>query len=233
MPPSPSLMPTANLVRSVLIYDPASPPSAPELTTRPSEGESKLVLGRLFERYLTDAAKCAPDVNSLEEARRRHQIVPRVLTGIEGSFTARGATEKLYVVLVGECGSAHADNFGTERIVVFRGDSLLANETIAGGSALERIVDLDGDGQRALVLTGGSTGQGYVMGLAWIAAFRQGKLVTVRDFGQVFESNCGTFDRDKSERYTVIRAEIGSRGAPPDFKMEKKRRACTADVDSR
>lgn len=170
------------------------------------------VLRAIFPRFHTDESQCR-DAGSLEASRLRGEIVPRVNAAVTGSFTAARAQETLYLVSVGECFASHAENFGTQRLVVFRDRAIVANAPAEGSEYLARVADFDGNGQDELVMTGGFTGQGITEGYASLKEFRGANLFTIADFGKGYEDTCGSFLSDVRVSYSVVYLERGQNGA--------------------
>lgn len=95
------------------------------------------------------------------------RIAPDMNGKMEGSFTGINRKETLYIVNVFGCDSSHAENYGTTRFIVTEplaatGEvKILANAEIQGAIAsVNRILDIDADGQNELVLTEGYSGMG-------------------------------------------------------------------------
>ena len=92
----------------------------------------RMVLSKVFRKYLTDENKCRNDFqpsgdNYLASARNAGQIVPSIGDVVPGSFTAPGQSETAYVIWVSECGATHADNYGSKRVAIFSGQKLVAD----------------------------------------------------------------------------------------------------------
>ena len=92
----------------------------------------RLVLSKVFRKYLTDENKCSQNFTPsgddyLASARNAGQIVPSVSDLVTGSFTAPGQTETAYLIFTGECGASHAENYGSKRIAIFAGQQLVAD----------------------------------------------------------------------------------------------------------
>src|SRR5688500_16655901 len=92
----------------------------------------RLVLSKVFRKYLTDENKCRQDFagggsDYLAAARKAGQIAPAISESATGSFTASGQVQTAYVSLTGECGATHADNFGSNRVPICSGQHLVAH----------------------------------------------------------------------------------------------------------
>src|SRR6476469_9033839 len=74
--------------------------TAPKITP----ATQKFVLSRVFRKYLTDDHKCNPNFDGngvadyLKAARNAGQIVPVIVDSVNGSFTASGQSQTLYVI---------------------------------------------------------------------------------------------------------------------------------------
>ena len=68
----------------------------------------KMVLSKVFRKYLSDSAKCNPQFeasgsdNYLAAARKAGQIAPSIIDSTTGSFTAAGQTQTAYLISVSE-----------------------------------------------------------------------------------------------------------------------------------
>lgn len=181
--------------------------------------EEARVLAALFPKRLSDASACSSDTSTLAEARAKGQIVPSVTGAVEGAFTAPRREQKLYLVSVGECGAGHSDSFGSAVLAVMEGDRLVARGVYAGGSSLERAIDVDGDGTLEILLGAGSTNQGYTRASAELVRITAKGTIRVHDFGVISENNCGTLDEKKSAWDTPLEFSR----APLTFRKAKKR----------
>ena len=101
----------------------------------------KMVLSKVFRKYLSDSAKCNPQFeangdNYLGAARKAGQIAPSIIDSTTGSFTAAGQTQTAYLISVSECGASHADNFGTDRVESSRANNSSPIWTSTSGAVL-------------------------------------------------------------------------------------------------
>ena len=121
----------------------------------------KMVLSKVFRKYLSDSAKCNPQFeasgsdNYLAAARKAGQIAPSIIDSTTGSFTAAGQTQTAYLISVSECGASHADNFGSDRVAIFAGQQLVADLDVDFRSSFARKTDLNVDGIDELLMTSG------------------------------------------------------------------------------
>lgn len=210
--------------KDVLLLDPDAPHDR-SIVEKVAKAEQESVLHRVFPKYLTDQAQCRGDSANLADARAHGDIVPAVQTKVTGSFTVPKAEQTLYVVFVGECGATHADNWGSQMLVVLEHDVVVARAPMEGGASLQRALDLDGDGRHELVLLTGFTNQGSTIESAKLIRVDRSTLETVKDFGQVAEDNCASGLGRPSRRVEMIRATIKP-GEPPLFRTEETKRPC-------
>lgn len=229
LPSSTAIVPTIasapppTVEREVLIYgDTAS--TDPKIETVPQAEQSR-ILRRVFPKYLTDAQKCSPNITSIDDSRRRGEMVPRVVSAASGSFTAAGVSQRLYVIFVGECGATHADNFGSGLVVTFQNDAIVARATISGSSAIQHLFDLDGDGRLELLITSGFMNYGAMTMSASLEQVGATSLTTLKDFGEVMASNCAGAFETKEEQVSTIRA-LTSPGHAPIFRVTTKKGSC-------
>jgi hypothetical protein len=170
----------------------------------------KTVLAKVFRKYLTDENQCNPQfdasgsTDSLQAARDAGQIVPSIVDMAEGSFTAAGRTETLYVISVSECNASHADNFGTKRAAIFSGQRLIADVDVDFRINIVRQPDLDGDGLNELLMTSGDMAQGTITEMAVLLEFRNRRLRVIEDFGTVTLDSCASGFPGSSAKASVI-----------------------------
>src|ERR1041385_9212243 len=130
----------------------AAQPKIPAATQR-------MVLSKLFRRYLADSNKCNSDLagtdssDYLAAARKAGQIVPSIVATTTGSFTAPGQSQTLYVISVSECNASHADMFGTKRVAIFSGQQLVADVDVDFKDSIEAKTDLNSDGIDELLMS--------------------------------------------------------------------------------
>jgi hypothetical protein len=218
----------------VVIYDPrqVSDPRGVTMLVGPKRLDavaSKRVLDGVFRgRYLTDSNQCKDTVGATLEAQRAAgDFAPSVFQVADGSFTERGKSQRLYLMNVGECGASHADNFGSMMLAVFQGDSLQASAIIDGGSSLEGVFDLDGDGRDEFLLAMGGTHQGTTAASATLVRFESGRLVDVRAFGEVLLDGCGSGDPEATSKFSLIYARERP-GQAAEFRVESRTEPCPA-----
>lgn len=210
----------------VLVYDASSGERDPRVSNRVPNTEASELIARLYPRHLSEQSQCpVGEGGSLERARARGDFVPSVMSAVDGSFTAAGREQRLYLIFVGECGAVHADNWGSNELVVTENGKVVDRVLTGGSSYIERVFDLDGDGRDELVFSNGFTGHGVTLSFASLVAIGAGSLRVIKDFGQVLEDECGSMLDTKHVEYSIVWATITARKAPL-FRIEKKRREC-------
>lgn len=221
---SPKLAPVEGKATEVVLY-PEPTGADPRISTTIDPAEATRVLKLVFSKFLSDSKGCVGETKTLKDARDRGLFVPRVTTVVTGSFTEPRSKQRLYTIFVGECGATHADNYGSELLVVVQGDAVIARAEVAGSEAVSRVVDLDGDGKDELLVTGGSTGQGVMVSTATLSRFEGQRLATVSAFGEVHSDNCGSVVQPKEQEVTTVTALAGV-GRAPTFRLTKRKGPC-------
>jgi len=215
----------------VILYDPDSKVLDPSVTNLVGPAaldpqESKRILDRVFKgRYLTDRKQCPNVASTLEADRKSGTFAPKVSQMARGSFTAPHASQTVYVILVGECSASHADNWGSETLVVMDGDTVVTRVPATGSTTISGLSDLDGDGRQELLMKFTYAGQGTWWDSATLARIDDSTLKIIKDFGQLSGGNCDGISATKGETASVVR---GSRGADGQvtYRVEKKIRPC-------
>jgi hypothetical protein len=175
----------------------------------------RMVLSKVFRKYLTDAHRCSSqfdagtDAEPLAAARKAGQIVPSIVDIETGSFTAAGQSQTLYLISVSECNASHADNFGTQRVAIFSGQQLVADVDADSKSDVVRKTDLDSDGIDELLMTSSYMGQGTLVEMATLASFQDGRRRVIEDFGTVVEDSCASgFPGSKTEASVLYISDV-------------------------
>jgi hypothetical protein len=157
--------------------------------------EADKLLVKLFpEGYRKSETDCE---TQLPDAR----IVPTVSGKLTGSFTGQYKRETLYVISVYGCDASHAEGYGTTRFVVVDPAvtsevKVLANAEEQGVDAgINRILDLDQNGQNEIVLTHGWVGQGYTIESAELVRVAGNSLARDPAF-KAFSDTLSTPDQD-------------------------------------
>ena len=202
----------------------SSPPKITAATQR-------MVLSKVFRRYLTDGDKCSHPVDAggddfLAAARRAGQIVPSINDVATGSFTAPGQTQTAYVIFVGECNASHAENFGSKRVAIFSGQQLVADVDVDFHSSIVRKTDLNSDGVDELLMTTGDMAQGTVVEMASLLEFRNGRVRVIEDFGTVVEDSCASGMSGSSSKASVLSITDIEPGKMPKLRMDNYVASC-------
>jgi hypothetical protein len=196
-----------------------------------SNATQRLVLSKMFRRYLTDQSRCNGDfardeTDYLAAARRSGQIVPLVAEMVTGSFTAPGQTETAYVVFVNECNASHADNYGTKRVAIFAGQQLVADVDADFKSSFVRKTDLNSDGVDELLMTAGDMNQGTVIEIASLVEFRNGRRRVIENLGTVIENTCASGSPGSSAKAVLISFSDIEPGKMPKLRIENYQSPC-------
>jgi hypothetical protein len=190
----------------------------------------KMVLSKVFRRYLTDANKCnfPADVSQdyLGAARKAGQMVPMIGDVETGSFTAPGQTQTLYVIDVGECNASHADNFGTKRVAIFSGQQLVADVDADFTQSVVKKTDLNSDGVDELLMITGDMAQGTLTEMATLVSFQNGRRKVIQDFGSVVLDSCASGFPDSQSEASVIYISDVVPGAMPKITQENYASSC-------
>jgi hypothetical protein len=173
------------------------------------------------------------------------KIVPTVSGKLTGSFTGQYRREALYVISVYGCDASHAEGYGTTRFIVTDVSSpdlkIVADAEEQGVDAgINRILDLDQNGQSEIVLTHGWVGQGYTIEgaelvrvsgntLARDPAFKafSDTLSTPNQESPFYSDSCGTGENNMTVSFANIfgsftngrltfKAQKGTMACPPE-----------------
>jgi hypothetical protein len=198
---------------------------------RISPATQRMVLSKVFRRYLTDENKCRSDFQPsgddyLASARKAGQIVPMISDMVTGSFTAPGQTQTAYVIFTGECGASHADSYGSKRVAIFSGQQLVADVDADFKSGIVRKTDLDGDGLDELLLTAGGMGQGTLIEIAALVEFKNGRMRVVEDFGTVVYDSCASGFPGSSSKASVLSMSGFEAGKMPKVQIDNYVSSC-------
>jgi hypothetical protein len=192
----------------------------------------RMVLSKIFRRYLTDDKQCRSDFESsgdnyLASARAAGQIVPLIGDVATGSFTAPGQTQTAYVIWLNECGASHADNYGSKRVAIFSGQRLVAHIDTNFNGHIVRKTDLDSDGANELLMSAGDMAQGTLIEVAELVEFRNGRRRVIEDFGTVVEDNCASGFPGSSSKASVISIHDLEPGKMPKLRIDNYVSGCT------
>ena len=200
---------------------------APRITA----ATQRMVLSKVFRRYLSDSTKCAQDFagggdDYLGAARKAGQIAPLVSDAVMGSFTAPGQTQTAYVIYTNECGATHADNFGSKRVAIFSGQQLVADVDSDFMSGIVRKTDLNSDGVDELLMTSGDMAQGTLIQMAQLVEFKNGRKHVIEEFGTVVEDSCASGFPGSASKASVLSMSDLEPGKMPKLKMENYVSSC-------
>jgi hypothetical protein len=190
----------------------------------------KMVLTKVFRRYLTDANKCNFPADAGEDylaaARKAGQMVPSIGDVEIGSFTEPGQTQTLYVIEVNECNASHADNFGTKRVAIFSGQQLVAEVDADFARGVIKKTDLDSDGVDELLMTTGDMAQGTLTEMASLVSFKNGRRRVIQEFGSVVLDSCASgFPSSTSEASVIYISDVAP-GSMPKITQENYSSPC-------
>jgi hypothetical protein len=191
----------------------------------------RLVLSKVFRRYLTDEKQCRSDFQPsgddyLASARRAGQFVPLIGDLETGSFTAPGQRETAYVIWVNECGASHADNYGSKRVAIFSGQQLVADVDSDFKGIMIRKTDLNSDGVDELLMSAGDMGQGTRIEIAALVEFRNGRRRVIEDFGTVVEDSCASGFPGSSSKASVLSMSDFEPGKMPKLRIDNYVSSC-------
>lgn len=206
------------------VDDARNPPKIAPATER-------LVLSKVFKKYLTDESKCSSDFESnnsdpLKGARDAGQMVPSIVDITSGSFTAAGRQETAYVISVSECNASHAENFGSKRIAFFAGPQLIAEMDVDFKQTIVRKTDLNGDGLDELLMESSDMAQGTLTEMAGLLEFRDGQLRVIEDFGTVVEDSCASELPGSTSKASVISINPTGAGQMPRLRIDNYEKTC-------
>ena len=190
----------------------------------------KMVLTKVFRKYLTDANKCNFPADAgddyLAAARKAGQMAPSIGDVETGSFTAPGQTQTLYVIDVSECNASHADNFGTKRIAIFSGQQLVADVDADFARGVIKKTDLNSDGVDELLMMTGDMSQGTLTEMATLVSFQNGRRHVIQDFGTVVEDSCASGFPESTSQASVIYISEVVPGTMPKITQENYSSPC-------
>jgi hypothetical protein len=152
-------------------------------------------------------------------------MVPSITDVVQGSFTAAGQTQTAYIISVSECFASHADNFGSQRIAIFSGPTLITDLDLDFKSNVLRKTDLDGDGINELLMSSGYMNQGILTESAALLGFKDSRVNVIQDFGQVSEDSCASGLPDSEATASLIYTVTGLIKMPT-FQVEKFKATC-------
>jgi hypothetical protein len=197
-----------------------------------SNATERMVLSKVFRRYLTDANRCSNQFDAsdgpdpLAAARKAGQMVPSISDVETGSFTARGQTQTAYVISVNECNASHADNFGTKRVAIFSGQQLVADMDADFMATIVKKTDLNSDGIDELLMVSGDMAMGTLTEMAVLVSFQNGRRRVIQDFGSVVEDSCGAAMPGSTSDASVLYISDVIPGNMPKLTQENYTASC-------
>jgi hypothetical protein len=199
--------------------------------SRITAATQRMVLSKVFRKYMTDPDKCSRDFAAggedyLASARRAGQIVPSIADVATGSFTAPGQTQTAYVIFVGECNASHAENFGSKRVAIFSGQQLVADVDVDFRGSIVLKTDLNSDGVDELLMTTGDMAQGTLIEIAALLEFRNGRVRVIEEFGTVVEDSCGSGMSGSSAKASVLSISDIEPGKMPKLRIDNYVASC-------
>ena len=197
-----------------------------------SANVERMVLSKVFRKYLTDSNRCNSQIISddagdrLEAARKAGQIVPSIIAAEAGSFTAPGQTQIAYIIAVNECNASHAENFGTKRVAIFSGQQLVANVDNDFMSSIVKKTDLNSDGVDELLMTSGDMAMGTLTEMGALVSFQNGRRRVLHDFGTVVEDSCASEMQGSTSDISVLYISDVVPGSMPKLTQENYSASC-------
>ena len=158
-------------------------------SSAPSEAEAQLV-----RRHALPAAQ------RLWQGDRSCQPEFQIVGAAGGSFTRPKAAQR--AVLYRFCATGH--NFANNGIAVLEGGGVVAHVAYSGGEdhGIRAAPDIDGNGLSEIVLSNGSTNQGYTVSVAVLIELSPSG---VKKFGvaDAYEDDCGVAERCRMTAYKI------------------------------
>src|SRR5882762_7128041 len=146
----------------------------------------------------------------------------------EGAFTAPGL--KQFAYLVDTRSGSHANNFGPKFLVIYNGDHYVLDVPIKDHALILKTFDLNRDGVNELLLGNVYVQSGTTMQWAELVDINKGKARVLRDFGTVYQDNCGANDKSGAINASVIFAGAAATGQFPDFRVDNYDAPCGTDT---
>lgn len=201
-----------------------------------SPAQSQSILSEVFPNgYLSSSDGCIFDAETsglgLSQAEAQGQFVPRVWSFASGSFTQPGVPQEAYVINLEECSAGHSDNYGTTRLYIVAGRRVVMDVEVPATS-IDAIVDINGDGIDELLLTKGSTGQGYTVVSADLISLQNSEYKHLQVFPEVYNGACGTLDENATETMAEIVYYPKSFNSEPIFEVTHYEAPCVVDENS-
>jgi serine/threonine protein kinase len=199
---------------------------------------ARKVLPAVFKSYLTNEDQCSDfegntsNPEGLREARAAGYIVPAIVDVATGSFTAPGLQQTAYLITVGECGAPHVVNWGTKRLAVFTGQTLVLNVDVQDHTAILGTYDLNKDGIDELLLTGGYMQSGLMSEWGALISVQDARLQFVKKFNSVRDNSCSSMEPKSGTGAAVIYYTRGAGAVGPEFRIDNYQAKCTDGSDT-
>ena len=139
-----------------------------------------------------------------------------------GAFTAAGRDQRVYILVVREC--VRALGYHARAVVFDAGE--LTSEISVEGSSIARVVDLDHDGVRELIMTGSAgTFQGIThVDASWVSLAKRAP--TAKKLGEVIDDSCGSGQAGSTS--TTASLHVTLETGEPTFRLEPRVAPCPA-----
>jgi hypothetical protein len=197
-----------------LLYDFRNQPRPPSQIDDPT---ARQVLSAMFPVYASGGRRCRPG-----------EKAPKILDEAQGSFTAAGVKQTVYLIDAGECGNK--TDSSTRRLAVFTGGKIAANVETPIGTAILGAYDLNRDGKNELLLErdGGGRGSAERIRIAKLVEFDKDRLAPVEEFGEVYADACSSSLSTKSLTARTVYYLPPPAGQKARFSVEVYRSPCPA-----
>ncbi len=184
---------------------------------QPDAQTARQVLTAMFPASASGGRKCRPG-----------ELAPTILDETQGSFTAAGLKQTVYLIDAGECGRKAAST--TRRLAVFTGGKIAANVETPMGTAILGAYDLNRDGKNELLLEadGGGRGSTERIKTAKLVEFDKDRLAPVEEFGEVYADACSGSLSTKSLTARTVYYLPPPAGQKARFSVEVYRSPCPA-----
>jgi hypothetical protein len=215
-----SASPTIARKGEVLLFDPTA------RREDPLKGLSREKQDDIVRRIYPDAlfgGKVCPDKcpDSIEKARHDGLYAPIISAYTEGHFTRSTANQQLVLVRLGECCASHAENGGSNEIVVLEGDRVVLKKSI-DASDIEVTQDVDRNGLLEVVVSSSFSSFGDFVKSAAVVSLGRKRVHILKALGDVVKSSCGRKDPtpDKVQIVWVVPRHR------PVFRLEERQVPC-------
>jgi serine/threonine protein kinase len=165
-----------------------------------------------------DNTAVPPPVQEPTPVEAPDEMAHAEVTGmVEGAFTAPGAKQQAF--LIDTKSGSSADNNGPKYLVIFNGDNYVTDLPVKDHSVILKTFDLNRDGINELLLGYTYMQMGVMMDWAELVDINKGKIRVIRDFGTVYQDNCGADEKSGIMSASAIFAGAAATGQFPDFRI--------------